>query len=77
MAGVDVTPGEVVLQAPGQHRVVRVVRAAHGEGSQRPELRLGLAHDALVGVKHSRTLYFFAQARMAGVLFADRLSMIT
>ena len=28
-----------------------------------------------MGVKHSRTLDFFAQARMAGVLFADRLSM--
>ena len=38
---------------------------------------IGLAHDALVGVKHSWTLCFLAQARMAGVLFADRLSMIT
>jgi hypothetical protein len=38
---------------------------------------IGLAHEALVGVKHSRTLDFFAQARMAGVLLADRLSMIT
>ena len=33
--------------------------------------------DALVGVKHSRTLFVAAQARIGGVLFADRLSMIT
>lgn len=38
---------------------------------------IGLAHEALVGVKHSSTLARPAQARMAGVLFADRLSMIT
>ena len=38
---------------------------------------IGLAQDALVGVKHSSTLLRAAQARMAGVLFADRLSMIT
>jgi len=33
---------------------------------------IGLAHDALVGVKHSRTLFLAAHARMGGVLFADR-----
>jgi hypothetical protein len=38
---------------------------------------IGLAHDALVGVKHSSALCFFAQVRIAGVLFAERLSMIT
>ena len=38
---------------------------------------IGLAHDALVGVKHRCTLCFFAQARTGGVLFAERLSMIT
>ena len=38
---------------------------------------MGLAQDALVGVKHNSTLFRAAQARMAGVLFADRLSMIT
>jgi ATP-dependent exoDNAse (exonuclease V) alpha subunit len=31
----------------------------------------------MVGVRHNSTLFFFAQARMVGVLFADRLSMIT
>jgi hypothetical protein len=37
---------------------------------------IGLAHDALVGVKHSSTFSRRAQERMAGVLFADRLSMM-
>ena len=30
-----------------------------------------------MGVKHSLTLRFAAQARIAGVLFADRLSRMT
>jgi len=77
VAGVGVTPGQVLLKEAGEHGVVRVVRAAHDEGAQWPELRLGLAHEALVGVKHSRTLFFSAQARIGGVLFAERLSMIT
>ena len=38
---------------------------------------IGLAQDALVGVEHSSTLCRAAQARMAGVLFADRLSKMT
>jgi hypothetical protein len=38
---------------------------------------IGLAQEALVGVKHSFTLWRAAQARMAGVLLADRLSRIT
>ena len=78
VAGVGVAPGEVGLQAARQHRVIGVIGAAHHEGPQRPELRLDrVCHEALVGVKHSSALCFFAQARMAGVLFADRLSMIT
>ena len=38
---------------------------------------IGLADDALVGVKHSSTFSRLAQRRSAGVLFADTLSMIT
>ena len=38
---------------------------------------IGLAHDALVGVKHSSMLARLAQERIAGVLFADRLSTVT
>jgi hypothetical protein len=38
---------------------------------------IGLAHDAFVGVKHSSTFSRLAQRRIAGVLFAARLSMIT
>ncbi len=30
---------------------------------------IGLAHDALVGVKHRCTLFFPAQVRIGGVLF--------
>jgi hypothetical protein len=37
----------------------------------------GFAHDALVGVKHNSTFVRAAQARIAGVLFADRLSRMT
>jgi hypothetical protein len=37
----------------------------------------GLGHDAFAGVKHSSTFSRLAQRRMAGVLFAGRLSMIT
>jgi hypothetical protein len=40
-------------------------------------VRFGLAHDAFVGVKHSSTFSRLAQRRIAGVLFADRLSKIT
>jgi hypothetical protein len=39
-------------------------------------LRLGLAHDAFAGVKHSPAFSRLAQRRMAGVLFAGRLSML-
>jgi hypothetical protein len=38
---------------------------------------IGLAQEALVGVRHSSTLLRVAHRRMAGVLLADRLSKIT
>ena len=38
---------------------------------------IGLAQDALVGVRHSPAFSRLAQRRMAGVLFADRLSRMT
>lgn len=38
---------------------------------------MGLAQEALVGVKHNSTRCFDAQLRIAGVLLADRLSRIT
>ena len=41
------------------------------------QVRVRDDHGALVGVKHNSTLCRAAQARMAGVLFADRLSKIT
>ncbi len=38
---------------------------------------IGLAQEALVGVKHSSTWCFFAQAQILAPLWAERLSMIT
>ena len=38
---------------------------------------IGLAHDAFVGVKHSSAFSRLAQRRIAGVLSAGRLSMMT
>jgi len=77
IAGVGVASGQVVLQLTGQDGMAGVVRAAHNKGAEQPELGLGLAQDAFVGVKHTSTLACTAQRRMAGVLFADRLSRIT
>jgi hypothetical protein len=53
VAGVGAAPGEVVLQAAGQHRVVRVVRPANGESLKVRNgpncASIGLAQDAFVG----------------------------
>ncbi len=38
---------------------------------------IGLAQDAFVGVKHSPAFSRLAQRRIAGVLFAARLSVMT
>jgi hypothetical protein len=38
---------------------------------------IGSAQDALTGVNHNSTFSRFAQRRIAGVLLADRLSMMT
>ena len=38
---------------------------------------IGLAQDAFTGVKQSSTFSRLAQRRIAGVLFADRLSKMT
>ena len=35
---------------------------------------IGLAQEAQVGVKHSSTLFFFAQRRMSAPVWAERLS---
>jgi len=37
---------------------------------------IGLAQDAFASVKHSSTFSRFAQRRIAGVLFADRLCRV-
>jgi hypothetical protein len=71
VTGVLVPPTQVVLQSGCEHGVAAVIRAADRERAQRPELGLGLAHEALVGVKHSSTLCRFAHARIGAVLFAE------
>ncbi len=38
---------------------------------------IGLAQDALVGVRHNSTLFRATHARIFAVLFAERLSRIT
>ena len=77
VAGVGITPAQVVLQLAGQRGVIPVVRAAHDKGAYRWSAPIGLAQDAFVGVKHSSTFSRLAQRRIAGVLFAARLSMMT
>jgi hypothetical protein len=48
-----------------------------GELPQRAEVRLdGLVQEALVGVKHSSTLFFFDQRRIFVPVWAERLSRI-
>jgi hypothetical protein len=78
VAGVGVAPGQVVLDPAGQdvwfgwsEPPMTKVRSGLNCAS------IGLAHDALVGVKHRFTLCFAARARMGGVLFAGSLSKIT
>jgi hypothetical protein len=75
VAGVGVAPAQVLLEFAGQHGVAGMIRAAHDKGADWTELRLGLSHDVLTGVKHSSTFSRLAQRLMAGVLLADRLSM--
>jgi hypothetical protein len=78
VAGVSVAPAQVILEFPGQHGVAGVIRAAHDKVRTGPNCAsIGLAQDALVGVKHSSTFSRLAQRRIAGVLLADRLSKMT
>jgi len=54
VAGVGVAPPQVVLEIAGEDGVVGVVAATHDEVAQGPNwASIGLAHEALVGVKHS------------------------
>lgn len=78
MAGVGVAPAQVFLQLVGEDGVMRVVEFAIVNMRSGPNCAsIGFAQDALVGVRHSSMLLRAAQARMAGVLFADRLSKMT
>jgi hypothetical protein len=56
----------VALDAPSTKR-----RSGPNRGS------IGFAHEAWVGVRHGSALLRFAHRRIAGVLFAGRLSKMT
>ena len=78
VAGVGVAPAQVILHAAGQDGVAAVVRATQDKVRIGPNCgSIGLAQDALVGVKHSSTLARSAQRRIVGVSLAGRLSKIT
>src|SRR5262249_45258939 len=77
VAGGGVAPAQGVLKLAGQggvgwsEQLMTKVRNGPRCAS------IGLAQDAFVGGKHSSTFSRCAQRRIAGVLFADRLSMMT
>ena len=77
VAGAGITPAQAGLQPAGQRGVIPVVRAAHDKVRTGPDCGIGLAQDAFAGVKHSPAFSRLAQRRIAGVLFAARLSMMT
>ena len=78
VSGVLVAPAQMRLQVPGQDDVIRIVRVRHGEHPQRAELRLDRVRPRGVGRRQAQLDAMPpAQARTAGVLFADKLSMIT
>src|SRR5258708_6628189 len=54
VAGVGVAPGQVVLQAAGQHGVIRAVRAADDKSAQRPELRLDRIGPGRIGGREAQ-----------------------
>ena len=78
VAGVGVAPAQIRLQLARQRRMIRVIGGTHRERAQRPELGFDRVRPGRVGRGQTQLdLVPRCQARMAGVLFADRLSMIT
>jgi hypothetical protein len=80
VAGAGITPAQAGLQLAGQRGVIPVVRAAHDKGADRtgPDCAsTGLAREAFAGVKHSPAFSPLAQRRIAGVVSAARLPMMT
>ena len=78
VAGVGVAPAQVVLQLAASTVWLGWLDAPSTKLRSGPNCgSIGLAQEALVGVRHSSTLLRLAYRRMAGVLLADRLSKIT
>lgn len=75
VARVGVAPAQVVLQAPGQRRMIGVVRITHDEGAQRPELGLDRIRPRGIGWGETQlNVVFRCPATNSGVLLAARLS---
>ena len=78
VAGVGVAPAQVSLKLRASTVWLGWSEAPMTKVRKGPNCAsTGLAQDAFVGVRHSSTLARSAHARMAGVLFADRLSKMT
>ncbi len=78
VAGAGMTPAQADLQLAGQRGVIPVVRATHDKVRTGPDCAsVGWAQDAFAGVKHSPAFSRLARRRIAGVLSAARLSMMT
>jgi hypothetical protein len=78
VSSIDVAPGEVGMDAAGEHDVVHVIGVAEDEPTRGPKWHsIGLAQELYVGVKHSSTLWQAHQARILLALWAERLSRIT
>jgi hypothetical protein len=77
MPVVRVAPPQVRVHLPRERGVVgwselAIVNCRNGPNCA----SIGLAHEALVGVRHNSTLCRAAHDRIAGVVLADRLSQM-
>lgn len=54
-----------------------MVGVAHHEGPQRPELGLGFAHEAFVGVKHNSTLFLAGDWSISEADALDLFSLLS
>ncbi len=80
VVGIRVAPLRVVLELPGGWRVVGVVGVvgtAYDVVRDGPELGLDRVGSRCVGRRQAWLDVLAARVRVVGVLFAERLSMIT
>ncbi|GHK01758.1 hypothetical protein SY2F82_35550 [Streptomyces sp. Y2F8-2] len=78
MTSVPVGPVQVAVQGAGLDGVIGVVELARVNCRSDPKCAsMGLAQDALVGVKQSSALFLAAHRRILLPLWADGLSRMT